>query len=180
MGKYRGADAVLQALSLTANSRDLSGLSALDNDSLWLLDARDLPVHDADLGPLVRFRRLEVLALDGTEITDRGLEVLRQLPLLRTVSLTGCGVTDEAARILGSIRTLQDLELDETGVTDSGLAAFDGHPELMILDLRRTPVKGEGLHYLANLPKLRELRLTGSARRSAKGTFAARSEVWIL
>lgn len=176
----RAADAARGALSLSAISADLSGLSALKSDHLWLLDARERPVTDADLRHLTRFHRLEVLALDQTAITDSGLTQLRHFPELRTVSLTGCAIGDEAAGFLASIKTLQDVELDATQVTDAGVSAFAGHPELTILDLRKTQVRGEGLLELVDLPKLRELRLTGRAERKARRYFRDRPEVTII
>jgi internalin A len=178
--RARGADAVRGALSLSAAGRDLSGLSSLAPDQLWLLDARDRPITDDDLRHLRPFYRLEVLALDGTRITDRGLEIVRNFPELRVISLTGCGLSDDSARILGSVKTLQDVELDETAVSDEGVYAFEGHPELTVLDLRKTKVTGDGLSYLVDLPKLRELRLAARAERKARRLFRHRPEVLIL
>lgn len=176
----RAADAVRGALSLSAESEDLSGLASLGPEQLWLLDARDRPITDFDLQHLLRFHRLEVLALDHTEVTDSGLDLLRKFPELRTVSLTGCQIGDDGARALASVKTLQDVELDRTSVTDLGAAAFSGHPELRVLDLRKSKVRGEGLEELAQLPKLDQLRVTGRARRKATRIFRNRPEVSVI
>lgn len=178
--RHRIADALKLALSLVAESPDLSNLSALDGHELWLLDLMHLPVTDSDIRTLTRFRSLEVLLLDDSAVTDSGVEWLRQLPSLRTVSLTGCRVTDRGMPALTQIPSLQNLEVDQTGITDAGLAAFGGHSALVVLDIRRTNVRGEGLEHLVSMPALRELRVSGRAERAARSAFRGRPEVLIL
>ena len=150
---YRIADERRGALSLVAESRDLSPLGALGDDDLWLLDLMDLPIRDTDLSALARFRTLEVLLLSG------------------------CPVTDVGIRNVAAVRTLETLHLDETALTDAGLAAFADHPALALLDIRRTSVRGEGIRDLAHVPNLRELRATGRALRAAREIFRERPSV---
>ena len=173
-------DEHLGALSLEAESGDFSGLEELDDEDLWILDARDVPMRDPDLRAVARFSRLEVLLLDGSSVTDEGLDRLHLLPLLHTVTLAECDITDGGATALASIRTLQTLGLYRTGITDAAMAAFDGHPALAALDIRGTQVHGEGINYLTSLPKLRELNVSGSAERAAKRLFARRPEIFII
>ena len=177
---YRFADFIRVALSLYAKTPDLSNLSHLADDDLWLLDLQRLPVKDSDLQSIARFRRLEVLLLDDASVTDAGLEALRRLPVLERLSLSGCRIGDEGAAALAAIHSLQNLELDETRVTDAGLAAFEGHPGLIVLDIRRTKVRGSGLEHLVDLPALRELRVSGWAELKALKIFRDRPEVNIL
>ena len=176
----RFADARKVALSLAAQSADLSSLSQLDDGQLWLLDLMRVPVKDSDLRSLSRFQRLEVLLLDGSGVTDAGLDWLRRFPLLHTVSLTNCRITDDGMPALAKIPALENLEVDQTLITDAGLAAFEGHPTLMVLDIRRTKVRGDGLRYLVGLPKLRELRVSGWADLAANKAFRGRRDVNIL
>lgn len=178
--RCRAADALKEALSLAAHSSDLSGLSRLDDDDLWLLDLMRVPVKDSDLRSLSRFQKLEVLLLDDSPVTDAGLDWLRRFPLLTTVSLTGCRITDDGMPALAKIPSLQNLELDQTLITDAGLAAFEGHANLIVLDIRRTKVRGPGLQYLLGLPKLRELRVSGWADLAANRAFRRRPEVIII
>lgn len=178
--RQRFADARHQALSLAAETDDLSNLSQLEDGDVWFLDLSRLPVTDADLRPLSRFQRLAVLHVDGTQVTDAGLEGLRRFPLLHTLTLTGCRVTDAGIPALSSIPHLQNLEIDETDVTDEGLAAFAGHSSLIVLDIRKTKVRGSGLCHLTEIPTLRELRVSGWAELAAMRTFRGRREVAIL
>lgn len=175
----RLADTRRSAASLYAHSADLSNLSQLGDDELWLLELQKLPVHDSDLRALSRFRSLEMLFLDDCPIGDAGLEWLRSLPALHTLSLTACNVTDGGVATLRAIESLATLELDETGISDDGLKMLEGHPSLTVLDIRRTKVKGEGIQHLRDLPALRELRVTGSADRAARKVFRDRPEVTI-
>lgn len=178
--RHRAADAVNAALSLVAKSEDLSNLSALGDDELWLLDLSCLPVTDSTVRSLTRFKRLEVLFLDQSQVTDSGLRSLREFPLLQRVSLTKCPITDEGIPVLASLPGLQDLELDQTKITDAGLAWFERHPTLVTLDIRRTKVKGSGVRYLTEVPALRELRVSGRAELAAMWVFLRRREVRIL
>jgi hypothetical protein len=153
---YRVADTRRGALSLVAETRDLSGLATLGEEDLWLLDLRDLPVRNTDLSLITRFRRLLVLLL------------------------TGCPVTDTDVGVVAAVSSLETLHLNETRVTDAGLTALEAHPALAVLDIRSTPVRGEGVRHLAGVPNLRELRVTGAARRSALEVFRQRPQVDVL
>ena len=150
---YRIADERRGALSLVAETADLSPLGTLGGDDVWLLDLRDLPVRDADLSALERFRTLAVLLLSGCPVTDAGVSKL------------------------AALRALETLHLDETALTDAGLAALADHEELSLLDIRRTSVRGDGIRHLVHLPKLRELRATGTALRAAAELFRERPNV---
>lgn len=178
--RFRTPDALKGALSLVAENPDLSNLSQLEDDQLWLLDVMHFPVTDFDLRTLTRFEKLEALLLDDTAVTDAGLDWLRGLSSLETLSLTGCRITDAGLPALAKIPTLKNLEIDETAITDDGLAAFEGHPNLIVLDIRRTKVRGPGIRHLVGLPKLRELRVTGFADLAANRAFRSRPEVLIL
>ena len=178
--RSRAADRYRGALSLAAEGRDLSNLSQLGEEDLWLLDVRGLAVTDADLRAVTRFRRLEVLLLDGSRVTDGGLHALRVLPSLRVLSLIHCWVTDDGLPAMLTLAGLEELILYGTAVTDEGLAVLAGHPRLTVLDIRKTRVRGEGIRDLIGMPALRELRVTGWADRAARRIFARRREVLIL
>ena len=178
--RNRAADHIRKALSLAAETRDLSNLSRLDADDLWLLDVRDVPVTDSDLRAVTRFRRLEILLLDGTKVTDAGLHALRGLPTLRVLSLADCGVTDAGIPAMAALPALQELLLYGTEITDDGLAALAEQPSLRVLDIRKTRVRGEGIRHLTALPSLRELRVSGWADLAARRIFLRRRDVVIL
>lgn len=178
--RHRSADALHAALSLAAQSADLTSLSRLGQDDLWFLDLMGVAVTDSDMRALSRFRRLEVLLLDDSAVTDAGLEWFERFPALNTLSLTGCHVTDAGLPALAKIGSLQNLELDQTLITDDGLAALAGHASLIVLDIRRTKVRGRGIAQLVDMPALRELRVSGWAELAAMKAFRGRHEVRIL
>ncbi len=178
--RYRAADISREALSLVAETRDLSSLSQLGGDQLWLLDVGDVPATDSDLRAVTRFRRLEVLLLNGTRVTDAGLESLCAITSLRVLSLSDTRVTDHGTPAMASIPGLEELLLYGTEVTDDGLAALATHPTLSVLDLRKTRVRGAGIRHLTGMPALRELRVTGWADLAARRIFAGRRDVTVL
>lgn len=178
--RYRAADSFRAALSLVAETRDLSNLSQLGKDDLWLLDVRDVPATDADLLAVIRFRRLEVLLLNGTRVTDAGLDGLSAIPTLRVLSLSDTRVTDQGTPAMASVPALEELFLYGTEVTNDGLAVFAAHPTLRVLDIRKTRVRGDGIRQFTGMPALRELRVSGWGDFSARRIFAGRRDVTIL
>ena len=76
-------------------------------DNLWQPGKRVSTVNDAVLERALyvlrrvnRLNDLEVLSLEGTQVTDAGLEYLKGLTTLRSLNLEGTRVTAEGARDL--------------------------------------------------------------------------------
>ncbi|MCE9555579.1 MAG: hypothetical protein K8T91_19700 [Planctomycetes bacterium] len=87
------------------------------------IQLRGRNVSDADLALLNAFRdELDIIGLEGTAITDRGLLYLSDLLKLDNVDLTNTTITDAGLRILSGISTLQYVHLDGTRVTAQGVA----------------------------------------------------------
>jgi hypothetical protein len=63
------------------------------------------------------------LNFDYTTVSDKGMELLKQLPNLKELSLDHTMVTDHGVSALGSIGTLQSLDLYHTTVSKK---AYEG------------------------------------------------------
>ncbi|MCH7228758.1 GYF domain-containing protein [Haloferula sp. A504] len=67
------------------------------------------------------------------EVTDAGLEELKDLKGLRKLYLTNCRISDEGFEILDEMRGLSELELIGTGVTEAAARRFaEDRPEVAV------------------------------------------------
>ncbi|MCX5643280.1 MAG: hypothetical protein NTZ17_01140 [Phycisphaerae bacterium] len=143
---------------------DLSGLSGLDPNGLCRLQIYSLvPRANADQGvlePIARLAGLQMLLLQKTGATDKGLEHLRGLRSLRSLELREDGVGDAGMAVLKELPALEYLDL-ETATTDAGFKHLGRLPSLRWLRVRTGRIRGPGLAELANLPHLERLCLWG-------------------
>jgi thiol-disulfide isomerase/thioredoxin len=97
------------------------------------------PVTDADLLHLVRLNRLDFLELTSTVVTDRGLELLAELPALQRLSIS-CLATDRGLKKLVQAPALEHLTIGSPNVTDAAIEqARSENPRL--LSIRREPFR---------------------------------------
>jgi mono/diheme cytochrome c family protein len=75
------------------------------------------------------------------------------------LDLQGSAITDEGLQTVAKCHNLMRLHLDRTAVSDRGLAALKSLGELTYLNLVSTPIGDTGLGHLANLKKLTHLFL---------------------
>ena len=85
---------------------------------------------DAGVRHLARMRRLRHLDLSGCPVSDRSLEVLRELPALETLSLAGTGITDRGVEQLSHCDQLARVDLSGTRTGDGAIKALAGKPRL--------------------------------------------------
>jgi hypothetical protein len=134
-----------------------------------------------------RLRYVEALYLDGTEVTDRGLEYLADMKELRTLGLGSTAVTDSGVRRLAQLTRLEGLNLRATGipdravawlarcfgrqdfrvtykskVTDAALADLRQLTRLKWLDLGMTEITDFGLRHMETLKDLEVVDLSGT------------------
>jgi hypothetical protein len=108
-------------------------------------------VSDADLAALGRLaagnRLVEVDTLDlsDTDITDAGLEYIRDLPSVRFLFLRRTTVTDAGVMCILRLQTIEWLDLSETAVTDAGVRWLSALPALTVLYLEGTRVTTEAV-----------------------------------
>jgi hypothetical protein len=85
-----------------------------------------------------------VLQMANPDVTDRSLEELKGMKVLRDLDLSGTQVTDTGLEILKDLPALAALRLARTKITDAGFrSALFGKDSLMMLDLRNTQVSNE-------------------------------------
>ena len=107
-------------------------------------------VKDADLQLLRGCKQLESIGLNGSvEITDAGLEALKDLRRLGNVSLSGTQVTDDGLKHLARARNLSFVHLAQTRITDAGLEELAKHRNLSGVLLQGTKVTEAGVKKLA-------------------------------
>jgi hypothetical protein len=148
-----------------ADPEDLSGLSQLDPNDLWGLTISRVMAKGAAgervFEPVSRLTGLQVLGLQGTGITDKGMECLRPLRSLRALEF--CDepfVGNQGLVVLKDLPSLEYLDL-YTGVTDAGLKHVAQVKSLRWLRLRTGRIWGPGLAELAGLPRLERLCIWG-------------------
>jgi hypothetical protein len=124
------------------------GIKDYDDESLRKLDLRKR-IATID-GPIS-------LNLRGTQITDAGLQELRDLKNLTFLDLRSTKITDEGLRHLSQIENLQVLFLGETSITDEGLKELNSLQHISHLDLSRTQITDVGIKELQNHKALEAL-----------------------
>jgi len=152
----------VQAVALTgskvtdaelADLRELEQLQGLDLESCT-------SITDAGLEHVRRLTRLQVLFLDGTQVTDAGLTYLQDLKQLEELSLGQ--VSDVGIVQLKEVRQLRVLHLNGTQISDGGLIPLRDLPNLETLDLGQTRITDAGLEHLRGLTRLKDLWLYGA------------------
>ena len=92
------------------------------------------PVVDADLIKIARLADLEFLGLDGTQISDEGLQHLTRLEKLEGLTLNSTRISDAGLRRLLALKGLKRLWLADTAVTDAARRQLkQALPELEII-----------------------------------------------
>ncbi len=94
----------------------LQGLRALSLSDTKTTDQRLAMLFDS--GPLVSLRELD---LHATEVTDDGIELLKNAPMLNQLDLSETQLTDRGLASLHSLSRLRLLKVTTTGVTLRGL-----------------------------------------------------------
>lgn len=95
--------------------------------------------------------------LQGTNITDKSIEALKDIPSLIELRLGTTKITDAGLAVVKSLPYLQVLSLELTGIGDAGLAHVKDAKNLTYLNLYGTQVTDAGLENLKGMTHLRNL-----------------------
>lgn len=101
----------------------------------------------------------QTIATSRDGIKDDFLTLAAQLPALRWVALNGTGITDSGIEQLCRRREIEKLWLGQTSVSDRALQAVADCPSVNLLALEATNTSDAGIGYLAKLPDLETLSL---------------------
>ncbi len=113
-------------LSFTDEDKLASALSQLNafGDKLIWLDASRLDLPKSFFQEISRFKNLERLHFDGTNVSDADLTSLQKLSRLSYLNLFDTQVSDQAVEALKTLPNLQKVFLGQTKVTRAGVNAF--------------------------------------------------------
>lgn len=94
------------------------------NDQLVWLNLGHTQVTDAQLEHVAKLKKLRVLYLNNTPVSDEGLARLSELSDLRWLSLVGTQVTDRAFMTIEKLNNLTSLFLYQTAVAPEAVRRF--------------------------------------------------------
>ena len=155
----------------TVDQANLTNSEATDGDvegfikgltQLWSLYLNGTQVTDAGLENLKGLTQLQGLHLGGTQVGDAGLEHLKGLTQLQWLNLDGTKISDMGLENLNRLTQLQGLYLSNTKVSDAGLENINGLTQLQDLLLSGTQITDAGLENLKGLTQLQYLALSGT------------------
>lgn len=139
----------------TLNARQLELLPQLT--PLEVLYARHCRQADLLLRALQKNVSLRTLDLHASNLADAQMPMIATFRRLRVLNLSQTAVTDEGLRFVSQLSELQELAAPPQ-ITDRGLKCLADLRALRQLYLGETKVRGPGLRYLSRLPKLQTLR----------------------
>lgn len=105
------------------SEKDIEKLLPLAKNAVEL-DLSGLPVGDAAMRTVARFKALERLEIDRTGVTDTGLAQLKDLNNLRVLKAYQTRLTDQSLPVFRQWKKLQRLYLWETGVSAEALKSL--------------------------------------------------------
>ena len=127
----------LQQCKLTAELvQKLKGLSALNGLSLMTSSS----ASDNDLALLPELPTIEVLWLDGKQVTPTAVSHLQKLTKLTQLHVSGVEITDSSLELLAGLSQLEFLGLSGTDITPSGLGTLKRFPKLKSVMFQRNTI----------------------------------------
>ncbi|MEL6108774.1 MAG: hypothetical protein AAFU85_22430 [Planctomycetota bacterium] len=148
-----------------AGDQELELIGKLPN--LENLDLRGCPVSDAGIEHLRNLKKLKALKLSGkkgkTMVTDRGFEVLGQIPTLKVLAADFLPITDAGIASLGPLRQVRELYLAKTRITGRSVSTIQGFGGLTKLRLASTEFDDDGVASIGSLTELVDLDVSECA-----------------
>lgn len=127
------------------------------NEQIISLNLTNLPITDADLETLARFTNLEMLRLNGTDITGATLGQLASCSKLTSLALANTALQVDLSDVLTNLPSLEKVYLWNTRVSDEALAKLQATYPAIYFDHGFQPEEGERLKLSA--PSLQEAEL---------------------
>lgn len=119
-------------------------------------------VTDKDLNMFSNCINLTNVYLSNTKITDAGLAHLINCKSLNVLYLNGTQITDAGLVYFKDCKNLKNINLCVTQIGDAGLIHLKGCDKLIHLDLQLTKVTDAGLSHFNNCKLLTNLYLSGT------------------
>jgi hypothetical protein len=135
-------------------------------------------IKDDSAAVIAKFPNLEgldlSLAIGGNEISDVGLNLLRQIPTLAALDVSGsqrtdsglgsASMTDSSLDVIGSLTRLERLNVPRTKIRDAGMGKLAHLLNLESLNAAETQLSARAHVVLEKFPRLRELNLWNAPR----------------
>jgi hypothetical protein len=133
----------------------------------WGTDTLGVPIERStsasaslqDLLGLDFFAQVVQAEFSGIQLTDRGLEAIRDLTQVRWLFLSNSKVTDGRLQVIGSLPSVEGLDLDDSKISDAGLKHLGAMASLKWLGIRGNHITDIGLEQLHGLTGLESLGL---------------------
>lgn len=129
---------------------------------LYMLELVGSQITDAGKVRLPEFSHLESLGLDSVAISDNGMRHVAQLPNLVQLLVYVAQIGDASAEYISQLAHLEDLTLAKTDIGDAGVSKLVGLSRLRWLDLSHTHLSDSGLQAISQLPRLEWLNVHGT------------------
>ena len=160
---FRGKSQV-NSLSLIACPFDAAGIEAISEGlpDLLQLFVSSVPLNDDSLGGFRKLKRLQVLQLILSNVTDAGLPVIAEMTSLYGLTLHGSRLNGSGFReIAGKMPNLRVCNLFNTQLNDEGLQhLLAAAPRLENLLISNTAVTDAGLKPLKDVQTLKNVVLS--------------------
>jgi Dyp-type peroxidase family len=169
----------LRRLAFRNNNTNDADIAIAQNLLLRLhsLDIGNTKIGDQTTELLSRSRVLERLIVDGTHITDKGVDQLSEIPTLAQLDISRTGVGQAGvARLLEKGRLIA-LRLSGLSITDDGLSILRVAQYLEDLDISETNAGSRALAAIATLERLSRVNLDSSRATDSDVRLLAGSSV---
>jgi hypothetical protein len=128
------------------------------------LDLRAENTTDETLQVLDQLPGLKRLCLQGTHITNVGLEHLSVIGSLEELDLRSCKkITDQGMKHVSRMLNLKGVKLNDTLIGDRGLESLSALTNLDALGIHSTRVTDGGLQFVTRFARLKSLELGGGS-----------------
>lgn len=163
-GKQNGLELIGQLSSVRKvyafGGVEESQLAQLSKQSdLEVVHLNESSITSKGLKYLQSLPRLTKLFLNNTKVVDNDLAGFDAWPQLTVLDLGQTAVTDEGVKLLASLKQLTKLNLEFTEITDVGASHLAKLARLHSLNIQGTRMTGKGLRKLADLASLRSLKI---------------------
>ena len=130
-------------------------------------------ITDNGLRHLTGLSELEVLAIQGTNVSGEGFQHVMNMQKLTLLTLDNSPVTDDALQYIGRLQKLELLFLNNTRITDDGLKHLASLKSVTNLQLRGTLITDKAIKYLADLTSLKSVLLSDRVSNEGRARLQA-------
>lgn len=134
-----------------------------ENNNVTFVKLAGKHITDEDLRAVGELKEIKELIMShNTQVGDEGLANLVALRKLEVVIIYGSRITDIGCKYIGKMKNLRLLRLIDTTIDDEGMAHIVDLPKLKILSIRNANITDNGVVYLGKMSQLTSLDLSGS------------------